>query len=57
MTLISIPVPGKTVSSIVIVLYIGKANPIQSNPGPKFALVAGTLTLTFMIFIYLSEIL
>ena len=56
-TLISIPVPGKTVSSIVTVLYIGSAIPMQSNPGPKLAVVAGTFTLTFIfpLFLYFSK--
>ena len=37
-----------TVSSIVTVLYIGSANPKQSKPGPMFAELAGTFTLTFI---------
>ena len=48
--LISIPVPGNTVSSTDITLYSGKAKPKESKPGPKFAIVAGVLTLTFIFF-------
>ena len=33
----------------VKVLYKVNANPATSNPGPKLALVAGTLTLTFIL--------
>ena len=50
-TLISTPVPGKTVSSMVIVLYIGRAIPKQSNPGPRFAVVAGTFTVIFITYL------
>ena len=35
-------------NSKVKVLYKVSANPATSNPGPKLALVAGTLTFTFM---------